>query len=33
MVAEWKAAKKAGTNYTPNTVSKPATTNPFGKVS
>ena len=33
MVAEWKAAKKAGTSYTPNTGAKPATTNPFGKVS
>lgn len=33
IVAQWKAAKKAGTTYTPNTGSKPATTNPFNKVS
>ena len=33
IVAQWKAAKKAGTTYTPNTGSKPTTTNPFNKVS
>lgn len=34
MVAEWKAAKKAGGDYTPNTAAtKTTTSNPFGKVS